>query len=270
MRERIRRPVPRTTEDVPDIDGPVGDEELPILEHLVELRRRFIHIIIPFGIATVLMFPFSSHVLRLLLFHNLFPEEMSLFVYSPIEWMSVRLLISFLFALSVTIPLILFETFAFIRPGLYPSERKFFLLVVIPSVCCYVLGAAFAYLFVLPYIINYLITYSGDVAAVAFSAKRIFSLILYTGVGFGMIFQIPFIMILAVKLRIVTHDWLRDQRFIFYGLMIGIMFFVVADPTGVSMVMAVVAIALFELGLLFTRYISRRGRPSGIPRRDQA
>ena len=269
MKERIRQPVPRTTEGAPDIDGPIGDEELPILEHLIELRRRLIHIIIPFGIATALMFPFSNLVLRLLLFHNLFPEEMKLFVYSPIEWMSVRLLLSFLFALSVTIPLIIFETFAFIRPGLYPSERKFFLQVVIPSICCYALGAAFAYLFVLPWIISYLISYSGDIAAVALSTKRIFSLILYTGVGFGMIFQIPFIMILAVKLRIVTHEWLRDKRFIFYGLMIGIMFFVVADPTGVSMVMAVVALALFELGLLFTRHIGRRDRSSGILRRKE-
>ncbi|RZN44028.1 MAG: twin-arginine translocase subunit TatC [Methanophagales archaeon ANME-1-THS] len=242
------------------IEGPIGDEEQPIMEHLMELRRRLIAIIIPFGIATVLIFPFSSMALRYLLFHNLFPEEMALFVYSPMEWMSIRLLFSFLFALSVTIPLIVFETFAFIRPGLYPSERKFFLMVVIPSLCCYSIGTVFAYLFVLPLILDYLITYSGDIAQVALSAKRIFGLILYTGVGFGLIFQIPFMMVLAVKLRIVTYSWLRDKRFIVYGLIIGIAFFIIADPTGISMIMAVVSIALFELGLLLTRYIGPKRR----------
>jgi sec-independent protein translocase protein TatC len=240
------------------LEGPVGDEELPIMDHLMELRRRLIHILIPFGIATVLIFPFSNICLRYILFHNLFPEEMALAVYSPWEWMSVRLLFSFLFAVSVTIPLIIYETFAFIRPGLYPSERKFFLMVTIPSLCCYGLGVIFAYLFVLPYIFSYLISYSGDIAQVAFSTKRVFSLILYTGVGFGLIFQIPFMMFLAVKLRIVTYEWLREKRFVIYGLIIGIAFFIVADPTGISMIMALISIALFELGLLITRFIGRR------------
>ena len=240
------------------VEGPLGDVEAPILEHLVELRSRLIVVLIPFGIATVLIFPFSNMALGYLLFHNLFPEEMAMFVYSPMEWMSIRLLFSFLFALSVTIPLIVYETFAFIRPGLYPSERKFFVMVAIPSLCCYGIGVVFAYYFVLPVIFNYLINYSGDIAQVALSAKRIFSLILYTGVGFGLIFQIPFVMTLAVKMKIVTYSWLRDKRVIFYGLIIGIAFFVIADPTGISMIMAVVTLALFELGLLLTKYIGRK------------
>lgn len=250
----------RNNEEELILDGPVGDEETPIMEHLMELRSRLIVILIPFGVATVLAFPFSNMALRYLLFHNLFPEEMSMFVYSPMEWMSVRLLFSFLFALSVTIPLIIYETFAFISPGLYPSERKFFLMVVIPSICSYVLGAVFAYLFVLPAIFSYLIAYSGDIAQVALSAKKIFTIILYTGVGFGLIFQIPFVMTLAVKMKIVTYSWLRDKRVIFYALTIGIMFFLVADPTGVSMIMAVVTIAMFELGLLLSKYIGRKRR----------
>jgi sec-independent protein translocase protein TatC len=241
------------------VDGPIYDEETPILEHLVELRNRLIHVIIPFGIVTVAVYPFSNKALRYILFHNLFPGEMALFAYSPLEWLSVRLLFSFLFALSVTIPLIVYETFAFIRPGLYPSERKFFLMVVIPSLCCYAVGMVFAYFFVLPLIFSYLIEYSGNIATVALSSKRIFSLILQTGVGFGLIFLIPFIMVLAVKLKLVTHDWLKDKRFIAYALIIGIAFFVAADPTGISMIMAIVTIAMFELGLLLTRY-SKHGQ----------
>jgi Sec-independent protein secretion pathway component TatC len=79
-------------------------------------------------------------------------------------------------------------------------------------------------------------------------------------VGFGLIFQIPFMMFLAVKLRIVTYEWLREKRFVIYGLIIGIAFFIVADPTGISMIMALISIALFELGLLITRFIGRRRR----------
>ena len=133
-------------------------------------------------------------------------------------------------------------------------------MVVLPSLCSYILGAGFAYLFVLPTILSYLIAYSEGVAQVAFSVKSIFSFILYTAVGFGLIFQIPFIMTLAVKMKLVTYSWLKDKRLIIYGLIIGIAFFVIADPTGISMLMAVVSIALFELGLLITKYIGHRRR----------
>ncbi|MCK4475538.1 MAG: twin-arginine translocase subunit TatC [Methanophagales archaeon] len=238
--------------------GPVRDEEIPLMEHLIELRRRLVVVLIPFGIVTLVIFPFSNIFLQHFLFTNLFSEDMHIYVYSPMEWMSVRLLFSFLFALSVTIPLLLYEIFAFIRPGLYPSERKFFMMVVIPSLCLYGVGALFAYLFVLPLVFGYLIAYSGEIAKVALSAKRIFSIILYTTVGFGLSFQIPLIMTLAVKMKLVTYSWLKDKRLIIYGLIIGIAFFVIADPTGISMLMAVVSIALFELGLLITKYIGRR------------
>jgi len=234
------------------ISGPVGDEEISLMEHLVELRRRLIVVLIPFCIVTLVVFPFSSISLHFL-FTNLFSEDISIFVYSPMEWISVRLLFSFLCALSATIPLLLYEIFAFMRPGLYPSERKFFMLVVIPSLCLYGVGALFAYYFALPLVFGYIIAYSGEIAEIALSAKRIFSFILYTAVGFGLIFQIPLIMFLAVKLKLVTYSWLKDKRLIIYGLIIGIALFVIADPTGISMLMAVVSIAMFELGLLLSR-----------------
>ncbi len=247
------------------ISGPVGDEAIPLMEHLSELRRRLIVVLIPFGIVTVTVFAtliaFPENISLHSLFANLLPEDVpTIYIYSPMEWISVMFLFSFLCALSVTIPLLLYEAFAFMRPGLYPSERKFFLLVVIPSLCCYGVGVFFAYFFVLPLVFNYIIAYSGEIAKVALSSKRIFSLILYTVVGFGLIFQIPLIMTLAVKMKLVTYSWLRDKRLIIYGLIIGIAFFVIADPTGISMLMAVVSIAMFELGLLITRYISRRRR----------
>lgn len=221
------------------------------MEHLIELRRRLIVVLIPLGVITLAVFPFSNIHLHLI-FANLFSEDMPIYVYSPLEWLRVRLLFSFLCALSVTIPLAVYEIFAFLRPGLYPSERIFFLMVVIPSLFCYSVGAVFAYYFVLPLIFSYLITYSGDIAQVALSARRIFSIILYAGLGFGLIFQIPFVMILVVKLKLVTHSWLKDKRLLIYGLTISITFFVFADPTGISMIMAAVSIALFELGLLIT------------------
>jgi sec-independent protein translocase protein TatC len=238
-------------------DGPVGDEEVPVLEHFLELRKRLIVFAIPCAIFTLVIFPFSDTALHFL-YTSLFSEDISLAVYNPTEWLGLMLLFSFLSALSITMPLLLYEIFAFVRPGLYPSERIFFLQVVIPSLFAYVIGVLFAYYFVLPLVFSYLIAYSGDFVRIAFSAKRVFSVILYTAVAAGLIFQIPLIMTLAVKMKIVTYDWLKEKRLIIYGLIIGIAFFIIADPMGISMLMSLVAIALFELGLLLSRYIGRK------------
>jgi sec-independent protein translocase protein TatC len=241
------------------IDGPIGDEDIPVLEHLIELRRRLIVFFIPFVVITLIIFPFSDAALHIIYTH-LFSEDIPIAVYSPLEWISLMLLCSFLSAFSITMPLLLYEIFAFLRPGLYPSERQFFLLVVIPSLCLYGLGAFFGYYFVLPQLFSYLIAYSGDIARIAFSAKRVFTTIMYTAVGFGLIFQIPLIMALAVKMKLVSHSWLKEKRVIIYGLIIGIAFFIVADPMGISMLMAGISIAMFEFGLLITRYIGRKRR----------
>jgi sec-independent protein translocase protein TatC len=241
------------------MDGPIGDADISVMEHLIELRRRLIVFFVPFAIITLIMFPFSDAALHIIYSH-LFPEDVYIAVYSPLEWISLMLLFSFLSAFSITMPLLIYEIFAFLRPGLYPSERQFFLLVVIPSLCLYGLGAFFAYYFVLPPLFGYFIAYSVDVAKVAFSAKSVFITTMYTAVGFGLIFQIPLIMTLAVKMKLVSHSWLKEKRVIIYGLIIGITLFIVADPMGISMLMAGISIAMFELGLLITKYIGRKRR----------
>jgi sec-independent protein translocase protein TatC len=242
------------------MEGPLGDADISVMEHLIELRRRLIVFFVPFTIITLIIFPFSDAALHIIYTHLLFSEDVRIAVYSPLEWISLMLLLSFLSAFSITMPLLLYEIFAFLRPGLYPSERQFFLLVVIPSLCLYGLGAFFAYYFVLPPLFGYFIAYSADVAKVAFSAKRIFTTVMYTAVGFGLIFQIPLIMALAVRMKLVHHSWLKEKRMIIYGLIIGITFFIVADPMGISMIMAAISIAMFELGLLITKYIGRKRR----------
>jgi sec-independent protein translocase protein TatC len=67
-------------------------------------------------------------------------------------------------------------------------------------------------------------------------------------------------MALAVKMKLVSHSWLKEKRMIIYGLIIGIAFFIVADPMGISMIMAAISIAMFELGLIITKYIGRKRR----------
>jgi sec-independent protein translocase protein TatC len=236
-------------------DGPIGDEEQSLREHLIELRKRFTIVIIPLILITLITFPFSNQALTYI-FEDLVPEGVPLFVYSPIEWIALRFLFSLVCALAITIPLLLYETFAFISPGLYPHEKRFILKILLPSLSLYILGIILAYYLVLPLIFSVLIPYGGDLVEPALSAKRIFSLIFYTSIWFGLIFQVPLVVTLAVKTGVTNYQALRAKRGIIYLVAILIALFINFDPTGISqVVVAALLIILFEFGLLITRLI---------------
>ena len=236
-------------------DKPIEDKELPLMEHIMELRGRLMTVLIPLIIITLITFPFSNAALTYI-FKDLIPENLSLFIYSPIEWISLRFLFSLVCALAITIPLLLYETFAFIAPGLYPHEKRFILRILMPSFLLYLLGVVFAYYVALPLIFAALIPYGSEVAASAFSAKRVFSLIFYTAIWLGVIFQVPLLIILGVKAKITNYHALRAKRGIVYIAAIAIALFINSDPTGVSQVLiAALLIVLFELGLLITRFM---------------
>jgi len=236
---------------------PIGDEELPLIEHILELRRRLAIVLIPLIIITLITFPFSDAALTYI-FRDLIPEDLSLFIYSPIEWIALRFLFSLVCALAITIPFLLYETFAFISPGLYPHEKRFILKIILPSFLLYLMGVVLAYHVVLPLIFIALIPYGGELAASALSAKRVFTLIFYTAIWLGVVFQVPLIIILGVKMRITNYQALRAKRGIIYIAAIAIALFINTDPTGISQVLiAVLLIILFELGLLITRFMQR-------------
>ena len=236
---------------------PIGDDELPLMEHLSELRRRLVIIIIPIIIVIAIIFPFSNQALAHI-FTDLFPDQQFLFVYSPIEWMNLRFLFCLLCALAVTIPLLLYEAYAFIAPGLYPHEKRFIIKILLPSLLLYLLGVILAYYLVLPAILSAIVPYGEELAETALSAKRVFSLIIYTAMCFGLIFQVPLVVILAVKLEITNYQSLRAKRGVIYIAAVAIALFINIDPTGISQILiAVILVVLFELSLLITRLIWR-------------
>jgi sec-independent protein translocase protein TatC len=140
--------------------------------------------------------------------------------------------------------------------GLYKNERKFLMKVVPLSFILFVFGVALAYFIVLPLFLNFVLFYSDQTAVAQISLRETFNTIISLVLGFGLVFQLPLLMISVVRMGIVDEKTLRKGRLVVYGSLVGFAFLISPDPTMVSQLVAGVALViLFEFSLLLLKFV---------------
>jgi len=238
-----------------DYDVPPSDRELPLREHLAELRQRLLVIFAGVAIVTAVVFPFSDEMIRTMWDH-LLPTEAEMVVYGPWEIVTIRIMLSLICAFMIGVPLLLYEMLAFMRPGLYPSERRFLYLVVPFSLILFVAGAAIGYFLVVPTFFGLVISASSDVAFAQLSIKNTFSMVMTTTAGFGLVFQLPLLIVFAVKMGLIKYKSLVERRWLVYSGLLAFAMLATPDPTLLSqLVVAVMLVILFEFSLLIARFL---------------
>jgi sec-independent protein translocase protein TatC len=179
-------------------------------------------------------------------------------LYHPLALVLARLKVASLGGFIVALPVFVYQTYLFMRPGLYPHERRYYLASVPTSLVLAAIGVAFAYLLVLPIIFTYFLGYSQPVAAVAFGLTETFDLILLMLGMFAAIFQIPLFVMLAIMMGVTTRRWLESRRLYFWFGFAGVAFLFSPDPTGMApFIVALTMIVLFEGTLLLLRWTGR-------------
>ncbi len=225
------------------------DEELPITVHIEELVRRIMVIIVAASVVMAGAFIVSEWLLNTI-WYNFFSNPPN--VYAPFNEILTRLMLSAVVGIAVAFPVVVYETFQFMKPGLYPNERRYFLSVVPVSLVLMFLGLAFAYFLALPLLFRYFIFYSEDVATQGLGLRETFNLILMTSLAFGIVFQIPLLMTLAIKMAVASVRWFESKRIYVWGGCITVAALLAGslDPTGVAgLMVALTMIMLFETTL---------------------
>ncbi|OUJ19231.1 Sec-independent protein secretion pathway component TatC [Methanonatronarchaeum thermophilum] len=240
-----------------DFGDPDGDEERPLMEHILELRDRMVVTLVGIIILSVIAFIFSFELIGWVVEPVMDPSE--LVVYDPLETILIQFNFSFIFAIGVGLPLIIYEAFKFMEPGLFENEKRFFALITPGSVLLFFMGVAVAYFLVVPVVAN-LVFYMGEgVVEPAISIELAYNFVMSIIATFGFLFQLPIVMLLAIKIDLISPTFLKDKRIFFY-----IGFFVIAsivspDPTLVSqMIVTVVFIILYEASLAVGWYLTPR------------
>tara|TARA_A100001037_G_C15153093_1_gene641019 strand:- start:7892 stop:8605 length:714 start_codon:yes stop_codon:yes gene_type:complete len=225
---------------------------MSLTEHLTELRKRLLIMVSSIGIFFLASYYFSSELLELI--QNPIGKEKLVFL-SPTEGFISHIKISFYSGLFLSIPLILFHIWKFCAPGLFKKEKKYLASFITISSLSFIIGAFFCYFLILPYGLSFLLSFASETLSpqisIAFYISFVFKLILI----FGLVFQVPLIVILLVKIRVLSVSTLANNRgYVFVGSFAASA--ILTPPDVVTQIfLALPLIILFEISIIAARFI---------------
>jgi sec-independent protein translocase protein TatC len=266
-----------TTEQRPTGDGfepdrPSDDDgggRMTLVEHLVELRDRLIKSVVAIGVGALLGWFLYDQIFDFLIgpYQKLCEKDSQqsigdcrLLVTDPLEGFSVRLKVAGYTGVAVAMPVLLWQIWRFISPGLYSHEKKYAVPFVASALSLFALGAAIAY-WTLPKALDFLSSIGGDDLVTAYSPAKYFTLIVYMMLAFGIGFEFPILLVFAQMAGIVTTRRLRDWRR--YAVVVIAVVVAVATPSAdpISMLALTVPMYLFyEASIVIGRVRERRRR----------
>ena len=226
------------------------------LTHLIELRDR----VIKAGLAVVIAFlglvywaPEIFHLLAKPLI-DVLPSDAHMIVTDVTGSFFVPIKVTFMVAFVVALPVVLYQLWAFVAPGLYQHEKKLILPLVVSTYTLFLLGMAFAYSLVFPTVFAFMVQYNAPLGAqMSTDIDKYLSFAMTTFITFGITFEVPIVVVILVKLGMVKLKKLREIRpYIIVGAFI--VAAVVTPPDILSqLLLAIPLCLLYELGLLIAR-----------------
>ena len=234
-------------------DDELAGTEQPFVQHLVELRDRLIKAAIAIGVAGVLLafFPGPAALYDLMaapLVATL-PKGATLIATSVISPFLVPLKILMMAAFMLALPVVLWQVWAFVAPGLYTHEKKLVLPLVASSTILFFVGVAFCYFFVFGQVFKFIQGFAPKSITAAPDIEAYLSFVLSMFLAFGMAFEVPIVVIVLARMKIVTIQKLKDFRGYFVVLAF-IIAAIVTPPDVVSqLALAIPMCLLYEIGI---------------------
>lgn len=252
------------------------DEKMPFTEHLTEFRKRIIVSLAALLIGFIACFSYSEEIFEVLIlplksemsfsmhspFISLIPSKIknpSLVFLAPAEAFWMHMKVSFVAGLVLSLPIILHQFWKFISPGLLLREKKYVGPFVVSASLLFLVGALFCFLLVLPFAMGFLLTYKTGSMTPMLSVGSYVDFCLKFILAFGVVFELPIIIVLLTRMGIVTPKTLARNRK--YAILIAFIVAAILTPTPDAFnqtLMAVPIIVLYEVGILVSRLFVRK------------
>lgn len=236
------------------------DKEQPLVQHLIELRTRLLHIVYFLLAVFACLFPFAAEIYAIVSapLQAVLPAGTSMIATDVISPFLTPLKLTFYLALFLAVPFILYQIWAFIAPGLYKHEKQLAAPLLISSVLLFFAGMAFAYFLVLPMLFNFTMGIELEGVSTMTDITKYLDLVLHMFLAFGFAFEIPVATVLLIHAGIVTPEGLAEKRrYIVVGCFVVGMLLTPPDVFSQTM-LAFPMWMLFEAGLFFGRMIKKR------------
>ncbi|MGB9709929.1 MAG: twin-arginine translocase subunit TatC [Thermodesulfovibrio sp.] len=258
------------------------EQKMSLIEHLSELRKRIIICLVALVIAFIFTFSYSEYIFKLLLFPLQFTPQISLkegLVFVPDQklhntklvflgpaeafWMNMK--IALVSGFVLTIPIIFYQLWRFVSPGLYSHEKKYVMPFVLSATGLFLTGVAFCYLIVLPFAMGFLLNYKvGDFLMPMLSVGLYVDFLLKFLLAFGLVFELPILIVITTRMGLITPQTLKKYRRLAIVLAFVVAAIITPTPDAFNQtLMAVPMIILYELGIWVSILLNKKGKNNG-------
>ncbi len=242
-------------------DNP-DNSEPSFLSHLIELRERLLKAVAAILIVLVVLVPFADRLYHLIaepLLQRL-PHGSQMIAIEVASPFVTPIKLAFVCALFLAMPVVLYQLWRFVAPGLYRHEKRLAIPMLATSVVMFYLGCAFAYFLVLPRVFSFLIAVTPAGVAMMTDINRYLSFVLTLFVAFGLSFEVPVVVMLLAAMGWITPEQLsKHRRYVI--LIVFVLAAIITPPDAFSMLMLAIPMCLlYELGVLAAKLFLRKSQ----------
>jgi sec-independent protein translocase protein TatC len=253
------------------------EQKMSLIEHLSELRKRIVVCLVALLIAFLIAFNFSDYIFELLMFPLNYSPQFSLkegLIFVPDQklqntkliflgpaeafWMNMK--IALVSGFILTIPIIFYQLWKFISPGLYNHEKKYIIPFVLSASGLFLVGVTFCYLIVLPFAMSFLLNYKvGDFLMPMLSVGLYIDFLLKFLLAFGFVFELPILIVITTRMGLITPQTLKKYRKLAVVLAFVVAAIITPTPDAFNQtLMAVPMIILYELGIWVSIILNKK------------
>jgi sec-independent protein translocase protein TatC len=230
------------------------DKELQLVDHLEELRKRIIISAIAFIVFFIVGFIYVVDIYKWFV-RGL---DIKLMVLGPSDIMWIYFMIATVIAIICTIPVLAIQIWLFVRPALRPVERKITLTYVPALFLLFISGLAFGYFVIFPMVFKFLVSLGGNMFVTNFTAERYFQFIMNMTLPFGVLFELPVVVMFLTSLGIINPFILSKIRKYAYFVLI-VVAVVITPPDFMSdFVVTIPLLLLYEISINLSKFVYRK------------
>ncbi len=234
----------------------MNERQLSFIEHLEELRRRILYSLGCTATLTIVTFFFSKRVLNFVIRHS---NLQTVYFFSPTEAFFARIKIAIFLAIFFSFPFILYQTWAFIGPGLTRTERRVSITYLTSGILLFLIGNMFGYFILIPLGLKFLLSFGNETLQPIMNISRYLNFIFWCLLGSGFLFQLPLLLFFLMKLGIIDIDTVARHRA--EAVIIILTICAIITPTGDFFTLSLISIPLlllFELSIQAARLTGKK------------
>ena len=236
-----------------------NEKEMPFLDHLEELRWCIIKSVVAIVVCAIAIYFVSDKLLDILIqpyntaAKGLQKELPKLIFLNPTGGFMIRIKLAAFAGLLAALPIVFYQLWQFVMPGLLEHERRYVPYIVFFSTLCFLIGAAFCYFVVLRFGLKFLLSFETDYMVATISVNEYLQFVTMLLFVFGMVFELPIVAFFFTKIGLLTPAFMRHYRR--HGIVVMVILSAIITPPDIftQLLLAAPLIVLYEISIMVSR-----------------